>query len=66
MGKNAYLLISAVVFGIVSLLHIVRVINNWTVVVGEWTIPMSISWLGLFGAAALCVWAISLATRETN
>lgn len=58
---HLYLLISGTVFGIVALMHLARAISNWTFVIGPITVPLVGSWVGFFGAGALCVWAISLA-----
>lgn len=63
MGKKVYLAISGVIFGLLSLAHILRVINNWAFEIGAWNVPLWISWIVLFVSAALCVWAISLATE---
>lgn len=64
MGAKAYLLISAGIFGLVSLGHLIRVINNWSFQIGDYAAPMGISWIAVLVAAAMCVWAISLASAE--
>ena len=63
MNSRAYLVISGTIFGIVAILHLLRVVNGWAVVVGPWSAPMWISWLGTLLPAALCVWALRLASR---
>jgi hypothetical protein len=63
MSSRTYLVISGAVFGIVAVLHFLRVVNGWAVVVGSWSAPMWISWLGTLGPAVLCVWAFRLASR---
>ena len=60
---RAYLLISGVIFGVVALLHLLRIINAWTVQLGPWVVPMWVSWAGLAIPALLCVWAIRLAVK---
>jgi hypothetical protein len=64
MNPRAYLVISGTLFGIVAILHLLRVVNNWAVVVGPWSAPMSVSWLGTLIPAVLCVWALRLASRK--
>jgi len=64
MGNKTYLAISGAIFGLVAVGHILRVMFNWSFAIGGWNAPMSASWLALFAAAAMCVWAISLATKE--
>jgi len=65
MANNAqiYLVISGIVFGIVSLLHLVRAISGWPFVVGQMDIPVAASWVGFLVTAVLCGWALWLATR---
>ncbi len=63
MGNKTYLAISGAIFGLVALGHILRVMFNWSFAIGGWNAPISASWLALFVAAAMCVWAIRLATK---
>jgi len=43
--KNLFLL-SAVIFGVVSLTHLLRIVNDWTFLVnGQNAVPMWLSWL---------------------
>jgi hypothetical protein len=63
MSALAYLVISGTIFGIVAILHLLRVVNSWAVVVGPWSAPMSVSWLGTLVPAILCFWALRLASR---
>ena len=59
-GIRIYLLISVIIFGVVALLHLVRVLNNWTFVLGPVDIPAAASWIGFFVTALLCGWGIRL------
>lgn len=59
---QAYLVVSATIFGVVALMHLARAINHWDFVIGPFTIPISASWIGFVATAALCLWAIRLAT----
>ncbi|MGB3563779.1 MAG: hypothetical protein WBH75_03605 [Thermoanaerobaculia bacterium] len=63
MSSRAYLVISGTIFGFVAILHLLRVVNSWAVVVGPWSAPMWISWLGTLVPVVLCVWALRLASR---
>jgi hypothetical protein len=31
----------------VALLHLVRIFMQWTVVIGDWSVPKSVSWVAL-------------------
>jgi hypothetical protein len=60
---KAYITISAVVFAVVAIAHLTRAIAQWTIVIDQWTVPVALSWLGAAAAAALSVWAFSLARK---
>jgi len=65
MANNAqiYLVISGIIFGIVSLLHLFRVISGWPFVFGPMDIPIAVSWVAFLITALLCGWALWLGAR---
>ena len=64
MMDRAYALITGVMFGVVALLHALRVFNGWGFEIGTWTVPMWFSWLGMVFPAILCAWGLKLASRS--
>ena len=66
MNIRVYLAVSGAVFGLVAVLHLLRVVNGWSVAVGPWSAPMTVSWLGTIFPAILCVWAFRLASRSRS
>ena len=64
MNARTYVVVSGAVFGLVAILHLLRVLNGWTLMCGPWSIPMWISWGGTVFPALLCVWAWRLASRQ--
>jgi hypothetical protein len=65
MPHRSYLLLSGLVFAAVAVLHLLRVVNGWSFVIGPWDLPMSVSWLGTLGPGLLAAWAFRLAARRT-
>jgi hypothetical protein len=53
MSRRAYLLVSAVIFSLVALLHLARIVFGWSAVIGNCSVPMWLSWVGLIVAGAL-------------
>jgi len=64
MNRKSYLLISAVIFALFAFGHLVRVILYAPVTFGEHAVPMVVSWIAMFAAAALSTWGFRLRSRE--
>ena len=60
---RSYIQISGVVFGVIALAHVVRLLLDWPAQVAGWAVPTWISWIAMFAAGALCVWAFRVAGR---
>jgi len=54
--SNYYAAISALIFALVALGHLLRIVNQWTVQIGPLEVPMSVSWIGLVITALLSIW----------
>jgi hypothetical protein len=63
MQQRCFHLIAAGIFGLISLLHLMRIALGWEVQVGPAEIPFSISWAGLIGGAALSVWGFATSRK---
>jgi len=57
--SNYYAAVSALIFGLVALAHLVRIIKRWTVEIGPYDVPMAVSWVGLVVAALLAIWGFT-------
>jgi hypothetical protein len=63
-NARTYVVISAVIFGSVAVIHLLRAVNGWNFEVGPVSIPVGASWLGFAVTAALCAWAIRLVSAR--
>ena len=66
MKTRTYLLISAVIFSVVCLGHLLRIVFNWPLAIGTLDVPMAVSWMGMIITGGLVVWAIAMLTREES
>ena len=64
MNKRTYFLISSLVFAIVAIVHLLRIINQFEVVIGTWSAPMAASWIGLIAAGILSYCGFTLMNKE--
>lgn len=62
MAKS-YIAISAIIFAVVAIGHLVRIVQGWQVQLGDWGVAMSVSWAALVVSAALAVWGAVLLRR---
>jgi hypothetical protein len=63
MSEKNYLLISATIFALFALLHVVRLVTHVSVQVGAVAFPLWGSWLVLIIGAALSIWAFRLMSQ---
>lgn len=59
-----YLFISGMIFGLVAVVHLLRLVNHWPLVLGSWSAPMSMSVVGLMIGGCLSIWAFRLMRKE--
>jgi hypothetical protein len=62
MAKS-YIAISAIIFVLVAIGHLVRIVQGWQVQLGDIGVAMSVSWIALVASAALAVWGAVLLRR---
>ena len=63
MDAKAFSLVAGVIFALVALFHLVRIFMEWTVIIGDWPIPMWLSWIALVVAGGLALLGLRLSER---
>jgi hypothetical protein len=58
--------VSSVIFGLVALAHLIRIILNFGVQIGDFNIGRRFSAVAVIVCAALCVWLWTLAAKATR
>jgi len=58
-----YAMVSAIVFALVAVVQVLRLVNQWAVQVGPYTVPLWVSWIAVIVAAALSLWGFRTAAR---
>jgi hypothetical protein len=57
--SHYYVAISALIFTLVTLGHLMRLLRQWTIQIGPRSVPMSVSWVGLVVAALMAIWGFT-------
>lgn len=63
MSIKSFCLAAGVVFGIVTLVQILRIVMAWDVVIGGWAAPMWFSWIAVIVAGFLSFTGLRFAVR---
>jgi hypothetical protein len=64
MKRQAYFYISGCIFGVVGILHFIRIVFQLPVQIGTLSVPVGLSWVGGVVAFILCAWGFRLAGKE--
>jgi hypothetical protein len=64
MNPKTFSIAAGVIFAVVALFHLVRIYMGWPVIIGDWSVPMWLSWIGLIIAGGLAFFGLSLAASE--
>jgi hypothetical protein len=66
MDRKTFSIVAGIIFAVVALLHLVRIYMDWPVVIGDWSVPMWVSWIGLVVAGSLAIFGLRLAATDAR
>src|SRR5262249_14923945 len=66
MDQKTFSIVAGVIFAAVALFHLVRIYIDWPVMIGGWSVPMWVSWIGLVVAGGLAFFGLKLAERDAR
>ena len=64
MKQGAFLLVTSSIFALIALLHALRLIYGWHVMIGEWIVPVWVSAIGFLIAGYLALQGFLLRRRQ--
>jgi hypothetical protein len=56
-------MVSAAIFFLVAVAHLLRAVLRVPIQIGDWQVPMAVSWVGFVAAGLLVAWALALGRR---
>ena len=56
MNKNLPLIVAGIIFTLVALIHLLRIIYHWEIIISGYVIPMSASIIALIITAIVALW----------
>jgi hypothetical protein len=66
MHWKTYFLVTGIIFALVALAHALRIYMDWPVVIADWSVPKSVSWIGLIVAGGIALLAFRLFGENEN
>lgn len=63
MTQRTYSLVTGIIFSLVAFLHVLRLLRGWNVVIGDLSVPVWTSWIGLAIAGYLAYEGFKLSRR---
>ena len=60
MKTTSYLLVSAILFAVVAIVHLFRLVAGWPVMLGATMVPLWVSVLAVLVTGAIAIWGFSL------
>ena len=63
MDTKTFSLAAGVIFAVVALFHLARIFMEWTVIIGDWSLPMWVSWIALVVAGGLALLGLRFSGR---
>ena len=64
--KNFAVRIAGFIFGIVSILHLLRIVTGISIMIGAWVLPLWINFIGFVATGFLCGWMLWLSFRKAG
>jgi hypothetical protein len=67
-SKKSALRISGTIFGIVAIIHLLRIVTGVSVMIGGCSLPVWVNWMGLVATIFLCnwLWRLSLERKKAK
>ena len=65
MKTKTYLIVSALIFTVVALMHLMRLAEGWPVMMGSLSVPFWISSIAFLVSGGVAIWGFSLLSRKT-
>jgi hypothetical protein len=64
MDRKTYFMVAGTIFTLVALFHLLRIFEDWPVIIGDWSVPKSVSSVALVVAGGLALLGLRLGQRD--
>jgi hypothetical protein len=60
---KTFSLVAGLIFAVVALFHLVRIFEEWGLIIGDLSVPKSVSWIAIVVAGGLALVGLRLSQR---
>jgi hypothetical protein len=64
MAQKTYCMVAGIIFTLVALFHVLRIFMEWPIMIGDWSVPKSVSWIALIVAGGLALFQRMMNTEN--
>jgi hypothetical protein len=64
MNRKTFSTVAGGIFALVALFHLIRIFEDWPVIIADWSVPKSLSWVALVVASGLALLGFRFAATE--
>lgn len=62
--KRLPLVVAGIIFSIVAIMHLIRIVYHWQILIAGYVIPVSVSVIALVVAIVLAIWMFTSAAKD--
>jgi hypothetical protein len=66
MDRKTYCLVAGIILSLVALFHLLRIFEDWPIIIGDWSVPKWVSWVALIVAGALLFLGLGSQRKKTS
>jgi hypothetical protein len=66
MNRNTYPWVAGTIFTLVALFQLVRIFEDWPVIIEDWSVPKWVSWVALIVAGGLALFGFRFTANENE
>jgi hypothetical protein len=64
MNRKTFCTVAGIIFTLVALFHLIRIFEDWPLIIGDWSVPKSVSWVALIVAGGLALLGFRFAAND--
>ena len=66
MDRKTYFIVAGMIFTLVALFHLVRIFEDWPIIIEDWSVPPWVSWAGVIVAGVLAIVGFKFTANENE